>query len=480
MASAFVPDHTFDFQAEGLIREQFIVMAVETARSLSWNITYLTQNGFIAQTYNDEIRVMIKENNLISVQSRYHTRRMATRGTRRTSIEVFMHTLQAMQYEFVPGEMAWKYEELKESFQPEDDHNSLTKGPTGDAFFLFKPGKGYFVTPILIYLNILVFALMALSGVGILQPEVADLLKWGANFRPLTLDGEWWRLLTCCFIHIGIIHLAMNMYALMFIGLLLEPHLGKVKFTVAYLLTGIIASVASLYWHEHTVSAGASGAIFGMYGLFLAMLTTNLIEKSIRKALFASIIVFILYNLANGLQSGIDNAAHIGGLLSGMAIGYAFYPALMKPERKTLQYASIALVTLATIIGTFFTLQQFPRDLVKYEAQMNTFSLLDKKAFEATQQSTSIPKGELLLLLKNTSIPNVHQMLAILHGVKQMDLSEKLQQRNELLQNYSELRLKSYELYYKRIETDNALYDDSLKVYESRINTVLLQLDARE
>ena len=123
-------------------------------------------------------------------------------------------------------------------------------------------------------------------------------------------------MITNCFLHIGILHLAFKMYALIFIGVLLEPYLGKLRFAVAYLLTGVFASVASLYWHDHTVSAGASGAIFGMYGVFLAMLTTNLIPKSVRKGLLASIGLFVAYNLLYGLKGwGIDaNAAHIGGL----------------------------------------------------------------------------------------------------------------------------------------------------------------------
>jgi len=103
----------------------------------------------------------------------------------------------------------------------------------------------------------------------------------------------------------------MNMYALLYISLLLEPHLGRTRFLTVYLLTGLTASLASLWWHNLTISAGASGAIFGMYGVFLSMHTTNLIEKSARKALLTSIAVFVGYNILNGLKpnSGIDNAA---------------------------------------------------------------------------------------------------------------------------------------------------------------------------
>ncbi len=169
---------------------------------------------------------------------------------------------------------------------------------------------------------------MAVTGVSVVQPDSGSLLFWGANYGPLTLSGEWWRLLSACFLHIGVVHLLMNMYAFLLIGAQLEPRLGSLRFSVAYFLTGIIASGISLWWHGHTISAGASGAIFGMYGVFLAMLTTDLVEKRSRKQLFASILFFVVYNLLGGLKEGVDNAAHLGGLVAGLVIGYCYVPKL--------------------------------------------------------------------------------------------------------------------------------------------------------
>src|SRR5678809_608301 len=98
------------------------------------------------------------------------------------------------------------------------------------------------------------------------------------------------------------------------------------KYIIAYLATGIFASLASLWWHSEGInSAGASGAIFGLYGVFLALLFTNLIPKQVRSALLQSIGIFVVFNIVYGMRSGIDNAAHIGGLLTGMLIGFIFY-----------------------------------------------------------------------------------------------------------------------------------------------------------
>src|SRR5206468_1493030 len=103
---------------------------------------------------------------------------------------------------------------------------------------------------------------------------------------------------------------------------------GRIKYAIIYLVTGILASAASLWWHDATVSIGASGAIFGLYGVFLALLLTKIYPKEFSKPFLASTLIFVGYNLVMGLTGGIDNAAHIGGLVSGFIIGLILYPQL--------------------------------------------------------------------------------------------------------------------------------------------------------
>jgi rhomboid protease GluP len=190
--------------------------------------------------------------------------------------------------------------------------------------------EGYFITPIIVYLNLLIFVIMLLSGIDFIYLKGEDLLNWGANFRPYTTYGEWWRLLSSTFLHSGLLHLLANMFGLLFIGIFLEPLLGRTKFLTVYLLTGILASCASLWWHEATISVGASGAIFGLYGIFLALLLTKNFPPDFGPIFLVSTLVFIGYNLLMGTGGGIDNAAHIGGLLSGFVIGLILYPMLKK------------------------------------------------------------------------------------------------------------------------------------------------------
>lgn len=199
-----------------------------------------------------------------------------------------------------------------------------------DFIELLRLKEGYFITPIFIYVNIGVYLLMAILGLGFFTFKGQDLLVWGANYGPLTKEGDWWRLFSSIFLHGGLIHLFANMYGLLFVGIFLEPLLGRTKFLTAYILTGILASISSIWWYEATVSVGASGAIFGLYGVFLALLITKVFPTDFTITFLISTVIFIGFNLLMGLRGGIDNAAHIGGLLSGFVVGLILYPILKK------------------------------------------------------------------------------------------------------------------------------------------------------
>jgi rhomboid protease GluP len=231
---------------------------------------------------------------------------------------------------FLPLTKGAEIAEAIEAGQTAGKAQSRKSSDLEDIKQFFLPRENYYITPILIDLNLAIFLLMAITSSSFISFDVPVLLKWGGNVRPYVLEGQYWRLLTNMFLHGGVMHVLFNMYALLFVGLFLEPVMGRTKYLVVYLVTGIAASIASIWWHPATVSVGASGAIFGMYGVFLALLTTKLFPKNLQKSFLASTAVFIGYNLLFGLTGGIDNAAHIGGLLSGIIIGYALYPSLKK------------------------------------------------------------------------------------------------------------------------------------------------------
>ena len=178
-------------------------------------------------------------------------------------------------------------------------------------------------TIVLIALNVLVFLMMVLQGVSVFNPTADSVLRWGADYGPLTLHGQWWRMVVSTFLHFGLIHLLFNMFVLFSIGLFMESLAGRVPFVVLYLVCGLGGSAASLAWHPSIVSAGASGAIFGLYGALLGFLVRH--RGSIPAESLASLrkgaLTFIGYNLLYGLRPGVDMAAHLGGLATGFVLG---------------------------------------------------------------------------------------------------------------------------------------------------------------
>jgi len=173
------------------------------------------------------------------------------------------------------------------------------------------------VTYTIIAICIVVFAMMYLLGNG--SEDTLTLIKFGANLDILTKEGEYYRLFTCTFLHIGIMHLICNMYSLYIIGKEVEGLFGKGKYLVIYILSGICGSILSMAFAKNTVSAGASGAIFGLLGALLYF--GYYYRTYLGTAIKTSVLPVIVLNLVIGLLSpGIDNAAHIGGLVAGILI----------------------------------------------------------------------------------------------------------------------------------------------------------------
>ncbi|MFZ1936668.1 MAG: rhomboid family intramembrane serine protease [Thermoguttaceae bacterium] len=184
------------------------------------------------------------------------------------------------------------------------------------------------VTWAIIAVNVLAFLLMTASGVSPVAPTVQDLLRWGADFGPKTANGEWWRLLTCTFVHIGFLHILLNMWCLAAAGPFVERMLGNIGFLVLYLVAGLCGSVVSLLWNPLLVSAGASGAIFGVYGALLGILRRqrSTIPAKVLAQLRNGAGTFLLYNVFYGVMQAarggnVDFAAHIGGLAGGVLGG---------------------------------------------------------------------------------------------------------------------------------------------------------------
>ncbi|MDZ4716783.1 MAG: rhomboid family intramembrane serine protease [Cytophagales bacterium] len=485
MAFGITPRHIQEITFDNLNREQILVIGLEAAKSLHWNIGYTTESGFNAYTnfswssWSEEVTIKIEADKVI-LKSECTGSQLVDWGKNKKNIESFLKSFKEHIEVVTPEQVSSRFLELKSNSDTKEEilyqPPKTSRDKIKNVFSIFISTEGYFVTPIIVNLNIIIFLLMVIGGAHIIQPDNESLINWGANFRPVTLEGQGWRLLTSCFVHIGIIHLLMNLYALIYIGLLLEPQLGKTRFASAYLLAGIGGSAASLYWHELTISAGASGAIFGMYGVFLAMLTTNLIEKSARRTLLTSIAIFVGYNLINGLKGGIDNAAHIGGLLTGIVIGYSFYPSLTKPQELNLKYFTVALMTFLVVSTSFLVYNQTPNDIGQYDEQMKKFISFESMALEVYHKDGTTSDEELMEEIKDRGIYYWMESIKVINEADKLNLPEELHLKNQKLIEYCQIRIESYQLLYKAIEEDTDQYQSAIQDYDNRIESIIREL----
>ncbi len=205
------------------------------------------------------------------------------------------------------------------------------------------------LTHILFGANVAVYLAMAI-GSGTVVNFPGDALLFGANYGRYTLTGQWWRLLTYMFMHGGILHIAFNMWCLWDLGALAESLYGRVTYGAIYIITGAGAGLASVAWNPGVLSVGASGAIFGLAGALIASFYLgefSLPSIALRGTL-RSLLIFAAFNLFFGsMFGGVDNAAHIGGLVVGLILGAAI--AKLAPHEGSNRLGVIALVLLALI-----------------------------------------------------------------------------------------------------------------------------------
>ncbi len=220
-------------------------------------------------------------------------------------------------------------------------------------------GRSNRFAPLFVGINVAIFVLMWLAGgMGFLSANEAVLIGFGAKVNPLINEQQqYWRLITCMFLHIGFLHLFFNNYALWMIGRELESFYGSSRFVLIYLLTGIAGSLASYLFNPKAISAGASGAIFGLFG---AMVTFPLryrkeLPDLLRKGILKSILPVIVINLLIGRSAEfIDESAHIGGLMMGALL--ALVIPYKRPGEESARVWRVLLVVCLLAIVTSFVL----------------------------------------------------------------------------------------------------------------------------
>lgn len=463
-----------------------LAAAYGSMEKLQWIIKYGGENVLIGYTpgkwnySGEEISIQAADCELTVTSKMVHDETFDLFGRNKTHVKTFLTAFNDvrcssndLQITAWQNELALLKEQTKviaeEEIKNAEELESIMKLSTGNMY----------VTWGIIGINLLIFVAMLTTGVNVISPAAEDIINWGGNFGPYTNSGDWWRLISSVFVHIGIIHLLFNMYALFTIGVYLEPMLGKTRYIAAYLCTGVFASLTSLWWHETpVVSAGASGAIFGMYGVFLALLSTSLIPPHVRGKLLQSIGIFVGYNLLFGLKSGIDNAAHIGGLVSGFVIGYAYYLKLRRKEEESRIGYQPVIIIAATIVTAFFVLKGTETvirkdDSEKFSKTMEHFAALEELALEAMQNSDTISKDTYMEQLTKTALNDWVHCVTLFEEAEKFELSKRFQTLRGDMLEYSKHRLQQTLLFIKAAEVVDDRYNSGLDSIQNVINLVM-------
>jgi len=322
-------------------------------------------------------------------------------------------------------------------------------------------GPSPVVTIFLITVNVGIFVLMCITGVPFFSPTAEPLIRWGANYGPLTLGGQWWRMFTSLFLHFGIFHLAFNMIVLANIGPFMEALSGGAAYLVLYLVAGLGGGAASLWWHPATVSAGASGAIFGLYGALLAFLlrNRNSMSREVLAPLQKGAVLFVGYNLVYGLvRPDVDLSAHLGGLLAGFVLGLFLVQPVSQaaPDGRGGRIFAAAGLGIALVITTVVALPT-PDDL---QAEVKRMSAVEDKSLALYNTSLKQWKSDQLTgqqfadILEQQVLPKWRAERDSLAKLKR--LSGKQKQLASLLVQYMSLREESWSLLADGVRTQDA------------------------
>jgi rhomboid protease GluP len=331
--------------------DHYITLVYHAMVSLGWHVGYFDHDGLIAYTpiswasYSEEVSVRLRNNTIIIKSECVGYQGWFTDyGKNRKNLDRLFDEITFIEAH-VNDKLEATTQELIDCI-PEKQFLNLDDPPLAGKELLrgffgpFKFNSKYSITPVLLIVNIILFIGTSVTfyllkhaiDYGQLQLHLATGETWafklymllGFNNREHVLNGQFWRLLTSVFLHFSLVHIFFNMVVLVYIGSLLEFKLGKWNFLVLYLCTGIIASVASISFHYTEVTGGASGAIFGLFGILLALLSTDFYERSARTAFLISTGIVVAYNIIP-VGETVDHAAHFAGLISGYLFGWLAY-----------------------------------------------------------------------------------------------------------------------------------------------------------
>jgi rhomboid protease GluP len=296
---------------------------------------------------------------------------------------------------------------------------------TGEPFedFLRARTGWLVVTPFLVALNALVFTCMLFDRGALADAQT--LIDWGGNFAPRTTNGEWWRLITAMFVHGGVLHLMATIAGLVPLGFILERALGRIAFVTTYLAAGVIAGVVSLWTSPAMgVTIGASGAIFGMYGLLLASLVWAIVSPPpapvpwlMVKRIAAAAVPFFLYNL---VADDLGTASELAGLATGLVGGLVIARGVGRAKPAVWRAATVMAATVLIAAGAAAPL----RGMIDARPEIARIALVEARTAGSYDAAVArfrlgrLPAKGLVLLIDQTIIPELQADRARLNALR--------------------------------------------------------------
>jgi rhomboid protease GluP len=425
--------------------DKYLIIARQAIENLGWNLSHISETGIIAytpisfQSYSEEVSIRIV-NNFAIVKSECIGIQMWFNdyGKNADNLEKFFHELEYVEFHLkdIWEESIVKFHDFVETQDKEYFEKAplTAKNKIKNILYLFYPQKGYLVTPILIVANVLYYIFITvfsfLYAIYFERYNVPDIFKdfgkyIGASSKDLVMGGDFWRLITYQFVHWGIFHLFFNMYALVYVGLMVENKLGAKKYLTVYILSGICGGLLSILIHDQGYIGGASGSIFGIFGAFLALLISKTFEKNATKAMLISTTIVCAIMLLNGMRGTVDNTSHIGGLISGFLICFVLINEKIGgiEIKKSWRYASVSVFTLgfAVIIYLLAPVYQSKKFiLLENEFQENTLDY--SKVYKIPNEMPTLYK---LKMVRTNGIEVWQRNLEIVGRMRELKLDKK-------------------------------------------------------
>jgi len=472
--------------------DKYLIIAKQAVENLGWKLSHISSNGIIAytplsfQSYSEEVSIRIVGNfaiaksECIGIQLLFNDY-----GKNSQNLDRFFH-----EFEYVEFHLKDHWEESIANFKTfvaTQDEQFFEKAPLTakdkikNVLYLFYPQKGYTATPILIYLNLFYYGLVILIAIlGILQLYQGPLkglssdwiYNMSVNKRDLVLQGQYWRLLTHQFIHFNLLHLFFNLYALVYIGLMVEHKIGAKKFIFIYLLSGVCGGLVSLIFHEEGVMGGASGAVMGMFGAFLALLLSNAFEKNATRALLISTVLVSAIMLLNGIRGRSDNSAHLGGLISGFVMAFVLFnekfgSIRIKESWRYVLAFSLSAVFLILVLS--LTPNYQVKELFKLEQVYNNNITIYMKVYSISDQ---LPASEKMRLVNENGINAWKKNKEVVKKMRSLTLNKADQKVVEFYDKIANKTLAFVEILYLECKEEKSQYKKQLDAKMIEINKI--------